>query len=133
MARKARVSAALVRMMAQDGRHAWTLEDLQAGLARDGTATDFSSVFRAAARLTAAGTIQKLPHADGRARFELSGAHHDHLHCTSCDELLPMPCVIRPAAFARLEAATGAAISGHRLVFTGVCRRCRDETGRRPR
>lgn len=120
----------MVRMMARDGRHAWTLDDLKTGLARHGTATDFSSVFRAAERLAADGIIQKLPHADGRARFELAGAHHDHLHCTRCDELVPVPCVIRPAAFARVEAATGASISGHRVVFTGVCRRCRAEGGR---
>lgn len=128
MARKARVSMAVVEMMTHDDRHAWTLEDIHAGLSRRGTATDFSSVFRAAERLMTDGKIQKLEHADGRARFELSTSHHDHLLCTSCDELVPMPCVMPPAAFARLEAATGAAIRSHRITFTGLCRRCRTQS-----
>ncbi|MGO9787512.1 MAG: Fur family transcriptional regulator [Stellaceae bacterium] len=131
MARKSRIPAALVGLMARGKHHAWTLEELQAGLARDGSAADFSSVFRAAEKLAAEGAVRKLMLEDGRARFEQAGAHHDHLHCTRCDELVPMPCVVRANTFAALEARTGAAIAEHNIVFSGVCRNCR--TVRNPR
>jgi Fur family ferric uptake transcriptional regulator len=125
VARRARISIALAALMADGGRHAWTLEELQAGLARQGLASDFSSVFRAAEKLAAAGFVRKIALADGRARFEPVGAHHDHLHCTSCGALVPVPCVIARDDFRALERATGAAILDHHLVLSGLCRDCR--------
>jgi Fur family ferric uptake transcriptional regulator len=130
MARKARVSAAMLSLMRGGERHAWTLEELQAGLAGQGHTTDFSSVFRAAERLAADGLARKLLLEDGRARFELGGAHHDHLYCTRCHELVPVPCVIAGGDFAALERATGAAIHDHHVVLSGVCRECRSAPDR---
>jgi Fur family ferric uptake transcriptional regulator len=131
MARTPRISGAITDLMAGNERHAWTLEEMHADLARSGTATDFSSVFRAAEKLVAGGAIRKVLLDDGRARFELVTAHHDHLHCTRCDELVPVPCVIPRRAFAALEARTGIAITEHRVVLSGLCRLCRKTTRRR--
>src|SRR5213082_643546 len=114
MARKARVSAAMVALMAQGERHAWTLEELHIALGRQGHATDFSSVFRAAEKLAADGVTRKILLDDGRTRFEPVGVHHDHLYCTRCHE-----------RFAALERATGAAILDHQVVLRGLCRDCR--------
>ena len=125
MSRKARISAAMVSLMDGGERHAWTLEELHAGLARRGQATDFSSVFRAAEKLTADGVLRKLLIEDGRARFELAAAHHDHLYCTRCHALVPVPCLIGRDDFAALERATGAAVLDHHLVLSGICRACR--------
>ena len=124
MARKARISNAIQRLMARGDRHAWTLEDLQAGLAGSGTAADFSSVFRAAERLVAEGVARKLLLVDGRARFELATAHHDHLHCTRCDRLVPIPCVIGGDTCSTLESEAGVAIREHSIVFSGLCQHC---------
>jgi len=106
-------------------RHAWTLEELHEGLARHGRVTDFSSVFRAAEKLAAGGVARKLLVEDGRTRFELVGAHHDHLYCTRCHALVPVPCVIAHADFAALELVTGGTILDHHLVLSGLCRNCR--------
>ncbi len=127
MARKPIVSTALLTLMDDRHHHAWTLEDLQSGLTERGIAADFSSVFRAAERLAATGTIRKLVLDDGRARFEPVDAHHDHLHCTRCGELVPVPCLIGAGKFAELERQAGVAIHGHNLVLSGVCRECRAE------
>lgn len=125
MARKPVVSTALLTLMEQRQHHAWTLEDLQAGLAERASPADFSSVFRAAEKLAADGAIRKVMLDDGRARFELRDAHHDHLHCTKCGELVPVPCLLGPAHFAALEREAGVAILDHNLVLTGICRECR--------
>jgi Fur family ferric uptake transcriptional regulator len=124
MSRKARVSAAMVNLMGGGERHAWTLDELHASLGRQGKASDFSSVFRAAEKLAADGIARKVLLDDGRTRFELVGAHHDHLYCTRCHELVPVPCVIERSDFAALERATGAAILDHHLILSGVCRIC---------
>ena len=125
MARKPVISTALLALLRERHHHAWTLEDLHAELAARGVAADFSSVFRAAEKLAAAGTIRKLILDDGRARFEEVAAHHDHLHCTRCGELVPLPCPIAAGDFAALEAAAGVTIMGHHLVLSGLCRECR--------
>src|SRR5437870_5076511 len=104
MARKARIATALLALMKASKHHAWTLEGLQSDLAGRGVNADFSSIFRAAEKLVSEGAICKVLLDDGRARFELAAAHHDHLHCTACDELVPVPCVIKRTAFAALEA-----------------------------
>jgi Fe2+ or Zn2+ uptake regulation protein len=133
MARKARISTAVLALMEAREHHAWTLEDLQSALAERGASRDFSSIFRAAEKLAAEGTLCKVMLDDGRARFELTSAHHDHLHCTVCDELVPVPCVIERAAFAALEAETGVAISEHHIVFSGLCSTCRADQASRPK
>ncbi len=125
MPRKAQISAAMVGLMGGGERHAWTLEELHEALARRGRVSDFSSVFRAAEKLAAGGVARKVQVEDGRTRFELVGAHHDHLYCTRCHALVPVPCVIGHEDFAALERATGAAILDHHLVLSGLCRDCR--------
>lgn len=124
MARKPIVSTAILSLMRRRDHHAWTLEDFHAGLAEQDIAADFSSVFRAAEKLAAEGLIRKLILDDGRARYELVDAHHDHLHCTQCGELVPVPCLIGPGNFAALEREAGIAILGHHLVLSGICREC---------
>ena len=111
--------------MAHSERHAWTLEDLQADLAGDAAAPDFSSVFRAAEKLATDGTILKVLLDDGRARFELAAAHHDHLQCTRCGELVPVSCIFDAADFATVEAEAGVVIAEHNVVFRGLCPACR--------
>ena len=125
MARKSIISAALSTLLHERRRHAWTLEELHAGLAEDGVEADFSSVFRAAEKLAAAGELRKLTLDDGRARFELVDTHHDHFHCTKCGALTPIPCLLGADDFAALEREAGFAIQDHHLVLSGVCRDCR--------
>ena len=125
MARTPVVSTALLSLMRERHHHAWTLEDLHAGLAERDIAADFSSVFRAAEKLAAASDIRKLTLEDGRARFELFDAHHDHLHCMRCGELVPVPCLLGPGNFAALEREAGISVLDHHLVLSGICRDCR--------
>jgi Fur family ferric uptake transcriptional regulator len=126
MSRRARISAAVLSLMQNGERHAWTLEELHEGLTRRGQAADFSSVFRAAEKLAAAGAARKLLLEDGRARFELVAAHHDHLYCTRCHALVAVPCLIGSDGFAALERETGVTVLDHHLVLNGICRNCRE-------
>ena len=125
MARPAVIPTALLALMRELRHHAWSFEDLHAALAQRGVAADFSSVFRAAEKLVARGDIRKLMLEDGRARFELPDAHHDHLYCTRCGELVPIPCVFGPSDVAALERETEIAVLSHQIVLNGICRECR--------
>jgi|SRR5215469_3366421 len=125
MSRKARIADAILAVLSDSERHAWTLDELHDGLARRGLQSDFSSVFRAAEKLAAGGMVRKIILDDGRTRLELVAAHHDHLHCMRCNALVPMPCVIGHREVVALERETGAAITDHHLVLSGVCGNCR--------
>lgn len=127
--RPSRITAALMAVLDRGERHAWTLEALHAALAGDGVAADFSSVFRSVRSLADAGRLRRVLLPDGSARFELRDAHHDHLQCTRCDELLPIPCLVGPDALDRLGALTGFAIAGHSVTLTGLCPACRAPEG----
>ena len=125
MARKARISTAALVLLREEGRHAWTLEELHDGLTARGFDCDFSSVFRATEKLVAEGAVRKIVLDDGRARLELEGAHHDHLYCRRCNRIVPIPCVIGLGDIVALERAAGVAVTDHHLVLNGICRDCR--------
>jgi Fe2+ or Zn2+ uptake regulation protein len=125
VARKSIISSALIDLMEDRSRHAWTLEALQAGLATRDIAANFSSIYRAAEKLVTEGAALKVLLDDGRARFELAAPHHDHLHCTRCDALIAVPCVVAGETFATIEARTGVSINEHRVILTGLCPKCR--------
>lgn len=125
MARKARISAAVLAVLGGGERHAWTLDELHSGLTRRGLDCDFSSLFRAAEKLVADGAVRKISVDDGRARLELVGGHHDHLFCMRCSKIVPIPCVIGRGDIAALEREAGVAVTDHHLVLNGVCRDCR--------
>ncbi len=115
-----------VRELVESGdRHDWSIEDLQEAVRASGLSADYSSVFRAVTWLEQAGAIRQVSLGDGRVRFEPAGHHHDHVRCESCGAVSSLPeCLLEKAA-AKVEKGTGFAITGHRLVFSGLCPVCR--------
>jgi Fe2+ or Zn2+ uptake regulation protein len=125
MGRRPKIAGAVQELMAARGRHAWTLEELRQALAAKGIRADFSSVFRAAARLETEGTLRRVELDDGRTHVEIRDEHHDHFRCERCGEVLAVPCEASGAAMRALEDATGMEILDHHLVLTGICQGCR--------
>ena len=125
MGRRPKIAGAVQELMAARGRHAWTLEELRQALAAKGIRADFSSVFRATARLETEGALRRVELDDGRTHVEIRDEHHDHFRCELCGEVLAVPCEASGAAMRALEDATGLEIHDHHLVLTGVCRGCR--------
>jgi Fur family ferric uptake transcriptional regulator len=125
MGRRPRIPEAIHDLMADQRRHAWTLEEIQADLTLRGISADFSSVFRSVERLEAEGALRRVNVDHGPPRFERSAAHHDHLHCTKCDALVPVPCLARRIDLRALEAETGFTVTAHNIVLSGICAACR--------
>jgi Fur family ferric uptake transcriptional regulator len=113
--------------MREGQRHAWTLEQISADLTARAVAANFSSVFRAVERLVAERKLRKVQLPTGAARYEPVGAHHDHLHCSGCDALTPVPCLAANLDLAALEQSTGYAMGDHDIVLEGLCPRCRPQ------
>jgi Fe2+ or Zn2+ uptake regulation protein len=102
---------------------------LRDALSDRGVTADFSSVFRALRRLEDEGGVVRIDLGDGKARFERTGEHHEHVRCERCGTVAAIPgCLVQPSAPA-VERRTGFDITGHRLLFAGICPQCRERRG----
>lgn len=124
MPRPPRIAAALTQVLSGGDRHDWSLEDLQAALATHGVSADFSSVFRAVARLEDEGQVRRLDLGTDRARYEVQGPHHEHIRCRACDAVAEVPCSVADEVVAMVASSTGYRVTGHQLVLTGYCPAC---------
>ena len=124
MPRPSPVRDALRAIFSGVQHEAWTLDQLLE-LVRTGAGTaDYSTVFRAVGVLESEGVVQRLDLGDGLSRYEAVRAHHEHIRCDGCGRIAEVPgCVIEGAA-KEIESSTGFRLSGHRLVFSGLCPAC---------
>ena len=127
MARPSHVRDAVRAAIAASSRHDWSIDELTAELGSRGVAADFSSVFRALSFLEGEGTVSRVELGDGKARFEPTHGHHEHARCDSCGAVAAVPGCLLEGTRPRVEAETGFSITGHNLLFTGLCARCARE------
>ena len=125
MARPSHVRDSVRALLESSDRHDWSIEDLQAGVLETGLSADYSSVFRAVNWLERRGVIDEVALGDSRVRYELAGRHHDHVRCDECGAVSSLPDCLLERAEERVEKGTGFAITGHRLLFSGLCPACR--------
>ncbi len=124
MARPPRARLALLEIVRGGTRHDWSIEELRAGLAERGLAADFSTVFRATEALVDMGELRRVELGTTEARFEGAGEHHEHVRCDSCGAVEAIESCAVADALPRVRRATGFALTGHDLVFHGVCPDC---------
>lgn len=125
MARPSHVRDSVRQLLASSDRHDWSIDDLHSGIRAAGLTADYSSVFRAVNWLERRGVIAQVAYGDGHTRYEPAGRHHDHVRCERCGAIAPVPeCAVKRAD-ARVERGTGFVVTGHRLVFSGLCPGCR--------
>lgn len=126
MARPSHVRPAIAALLSETHRHGWTLDEIAAGLRERGVEADFSSVYRGVSRLVDDGALARvqLGVGDGKARFETPASHHEHVRCDECGQVEEVPGCLVERAIPAVERQTGFAITGHRLVLSGVCASC---------
>ncbi len=124
MPRPSHVRDAVAELVADPGKHSWTLDEAHVALCKRGVSADPSSVFRALERLTESGELERFDVGDGRTHFELSGSHHEHIVCSHCGTVAEVPGCLIDRAIPEVERSTGFAITGHRVTFSGCCAGC---------
>jgi Fur family transcriptional regulator, ferric uptake regulator len=125
IARPSHIRPALTDLLAQEARHDWTIEELRAALAQRGVPADFSSVFRAIGRMERDGEVLRIDLGDGKNRFEGAGDHHEHVRCDRCGRVEAVPGCLVATSGPKVARRTGFRITGHRLLFAGICPACR--------
>jgi Fe2+ or Zn2+ uptake regulation protein len=124
VARPPRTRTALLELVGDGSRHDWSMEELRAGLADRGLAADFSTVFRATEALVKSGELRRVELGTPEARFEAPGEHHEHVRCNRCGAVEVIDSCAVAGALPSVSRATGFELTGHDLVFHGVCPGC---------
>lgn len=124
MPRPSPVRDAIAMLLERGDRHDWSIEDLLAELRDCGVGADFSTVFRAVARLEGDGAVRRVELGDGKARYEAAGDHHEHVRCERCGAVGEVPGCVVDEALPRVQQATGFTVTGHQLLFSGLCPEC---------
>lgn len=132
MSRPGHVRNAVHDVIRSGIRHNWSIDDLVAILERDGPVADFSSVFRAVTQLERIGAVQRVNLGDGKGHYELPSNHHEHILCERCGVVAGVEdCRLQDVQRA-VEEMTGFRVTGHSVVFRGLCGLCAHADNVRP-
>jgi Fur family ferric uptake transcriptional regulator len=106
---------------------ALTAVEIEDALRRQGHTTARASVYRVLELLVEHGLAERLEVGDGQARFERShpsGAHHHHLVCEQCGQLIAFDDPGLEHAIDNLSERLGVRIESHDVLLRGACQRC---------
>jgi Fur family ferric uptake transcriptional regulator len=97
-------------------------------LRKKGKAVSRATVYRTIHYLRKCGVVREVLRCQGRAKYERTGGHHDHMLCVRCGKIIGF----RDKAIERLQRQAcrkhGFKAVEHRMLIKGICRECRKET-----
>lgn len=101
-------------------------DDVYTSLKRKGKKVSLASVFRTIPLLVEAGFVRKTPCDHMHARYEsvYESQHHDHLVCVKCGRVIEFKDDAIEELQERVAKKYRFAMSGHRLILSGLCREC---------
>ena len=104
-----------------------SIDELTAIVRRTAPAIGYSTVYRALKLLVACDVAAEREFGDGRSRYErvLEGAHHDHLICTDCGEIVEFEEPGIEALQRELARRYGFEVVRHKMELYGRCAACR--------
>lgn len=92
--------------------------------------TDLATIYRLMHLLESMGLVKRYDFGDGKARFELTRddkeAHHHHLVCTECAEIVEVPDCFPRTLEKRIAMRNGFKAITHKLEFFGICPACQE-------
>ena len=113
----------------REHRHPMTNKEIHAALAKGDC--DLATIYRSMHLLEEMGMVKRFDFGDGVARFELltgdTHAHHHHLVCTCCADIVEIDDCFAHELEKRVAAAHGFKSVTHKLEFFGVCPDCQKE------
>jgi Fe2+ or Zn2+ uptake regulation protein len=124
IARPPHIRNAVAELIDRSGRHDWSIEEIGAELSAHGLTADFSSLYRAVEALVGEGSLRRVELGTVGSRFERAADHHEHVRCERCGAVAGVSgCVVEKAVPA-VERLTGFAVTGHEILFRGLCPAC---------
>lgn len=131
MARPPHVRLAVAALVEGSSRHDWSIEEIGDELAAKGTTADFSSLYRAVEALVSDGALRRVELGTSGSRFErASDHHHEHVRCDECGAVAAVTGCVVERSVPAVERSTGFSVTGHEILFRGVCPECAGSGGR---
>ncbi|HYD40574.1 MAG TPA: transcriptional repressor [Anaeromyxobacter sp.] len=105
-----------------------SVDELLARARREDRRVSLATVYRTMKLLAESGLAAAREFGDGQTRWEVAAgrAHHDHLICTACGEIVEFTNEQIEALQAAVARKHGFEVERHRLELYGRCARCRD-------
>lgn len=105
-----------------------SVDELLARARREDRRVSLATVYRTMKLLAESGLAAAREFGDGQTRWEVAAgrAHHDHLICTACGEIVEFTNEQIEALQAAVAKKHGFEVERHRLELYGRCARCRD-------
>ena len=118
--------AAVVAALAELGCSV-TAKEISDHLVEDGQDVGLASIYRALELLERLRLARRVDAGEGVARYEPvvpGGAHHHHLVCDSCGEVVAFEDVELEQAIARLARRVPYSVDAHDVTLRGACPAC---------
>ena len=111
------------------GRHL-TVEELYAIAKSKDAKIGIATVYRNVKHLEEQGVIKKVELPDSLPCYEMCAFSHEHSHhhmiCRQCGEIVDFEDDLLEAIEKIVEDTKGFTITDHRVVFYGICRKCKE-------
>jgi Fur family ferric uptake transcriptional regulator len=104
-----------------------TSEELHEKVREEHAEIGAATVYRALKLFAEAGIASASHFRDGVTMYEHQAAHHDHLVCLGCNEIVEFECELIEEAQMRIADTYGFRLTNHRHDLYGYCTRCQKE------
>ena len=88
-----------------------------------------ATLYRNLNQLANAGMIKRIEGLGNSAHFDHNTHRHYHFICDKCKKVYDINADVAPDIIPKTEKETGFCITGHDIVFHGMCRECLNNKG----
>lgn len=86
-----------------------------------------ATLYRNLNQLAENGIIKKIDGLEPSSHFDHNTHEHYHFICSKCHKVFDISADVAPDLIKKTENSTGFEIQSHDIVFTGLCKECREE------
>lgn len=102
-----------------------TADEIYAAVSKEHPNISRGTVYRNLKQLSESGKIKKLEVPGGADRFDHICHNHYHARCLKCGQVIDVKMEYLDGLEKTIEDAHGFALTGHDLIFKGICAKCR--------
>ena len=102
-----------------------TAEYLYAKIQEKDPKISLATLYRNLNQLTENGIIKKIDGLENSSHYDHNTHEHYHFICTKCRRVFDIDAEVAPELIRRTEEKTDFLIENHDIVFSGICKDCR--------
>lgn len=104
-----------------------TADEIYADIIKSYPSVSRATVYRNLQLLSELGEIRKLEIPGSPDRYDHRITDHCHARCTLCGRIMDIEMDCQPDLLKAVKDAHGFALTGHDIIFSGICPECREK------